>query len=63
MNKYINNILSILLVYAGIDSFWMFTRDNDKIGRNPLTLVKIEKNWTVIDPLYGLYFSCQNNEF
>ena len=63
VSEQFSDILSILLVYAGVDSFWMFTRDNDKIGRYPLTLVKIEKNWTVIDPLYGLYFSCQNNEF
>ena len=48
-----NDILSILLVYQDIDSFFI---DKFKNINHPLTLFKINGHWSIIDPYYGYYF-------
>lgn len=55
-----SDILSVLLVYKNIDSFYIF-----KIGEleHPLTFFKYNKKWSIIDPYYGIYFLNANNEF
>ena len=55
-----SDILSVLLVYNNTSSF--FISKFNKI-RNPLTFFKHNKNWSLIDPYYGVYFLNKNSEF
>ena len=48
-----NDILSILLVYQDIDSFFI---ERFKDINHPLTLFKLNNYWSIIDPYYGYYF-------
>ena len=52
-----SDLLSVLLVYSNIDSFYI-----GKFNQNwhPLTFFKINDSWSVIDPFYGVFFT--NNE-
>ena len=55
-----SDILSVLLVYKNIDSFYLLNHGKYK---HPLTYFKSNENWSVIDPYYGIYFLNDNNEF
>ena len=52
-----SDLLSILLVYSNIDSFFISTFNSNWY---PLTFFKIDNYWSIIDPYYGVYFT--NNE-
>ena len=45
-----SDLLSVMLVYAGIDSFYW--KDN----KNVLTFFMLNGSWSVIDPYYGVVF-------
>ena len=51
------DLLSVFLVYADIDSFFISNFDTDW---HPLTFFKVDNHWSIIDPYYGVYFT--NNE-
>ena len=53
-----SDILSVLLVYAGVDAFFrnIETRPQPGGGRYPLTFFLIDGAWSVIDPYQGFYF-------
>jgi len=53
-----SDILSVLLVYAGIDAFFrnIETAPQPGSGRYPLTFFQIDSTWSVIDPYQGFYF-------
>jgi len=53
-----SDILSVLLVYSNIDSF--FISEFNQIW-HPLTFFKINKIWSVIDPYYGIIFINNKN--
>ena len=52
-----SDILSVLLIYSNIDSFF-----NNKFENiiHPITFFKYKNYWSIIDPYYGIYFV--NNE-
>jgi len=52
-----NDLLSVLLVYANVDSFYYLSSNNIS---HSLTFFKIDNYWSIIDPYYGIYFV--NNE-
>ena len=52
-----SDLLSVLLVYANIDSFFISSFNSNW---HPLTFFKIDNYWSIIDPYYAVYFS--NNE-
>ena len=55
----LSDLLSVLLVHADFDSFvWSDTHDNDNI----LTFYKVDGQWFVMDPYYGLLFANNKNE-
>ena len=56
-NDQFSDLLSVLLVYSNIDSFYI-----GKFNQNwhPLTFFKINDVWSVIDPYFGVFFT--NNE-
>lgn len=56
-----NDILSVLLVYSEIDSFFIRERYND--SSYSLTFFKYNDYWSVIDPYYGIYFLNDNKTF
>jgi len=51
-----SDLLSVLLVYANIDSFFITFNFN----WHSLTFFKVDNHWSIIDPYYGVYFT--NNE-
>tara|TARA_Y100000588_G_C14134656_1_gene873245 strand:- start:248 stop:1024 length:777 start_codon:yes stop_codon:yes gene_type:complete len=55
-----SDLLSVLLVYAKIDSFYI-----PKLGNHwhPLTIFKINDYWSLVDPYYGIFFINKNNKF
>ena len=54
-----SDLLSVMLVYADIDSFFWFDKDN----RNKvLTFFRMNGYWSVIDPYYGIVFINNKNE-
>ena len=53
----LSDILSVLLVYDNINSFFI-TRF--KKITHPITFFKYKNKWSIIDPYYGVYFS--NNQ-
>ena len=55
-----SDILSVLLVYKNIDSF--YSTNFNKL-KYPFTFFKDNGKWTVIDPYYGIYFLNEKNEF
>jgi len=46
-----SDLLSVMLVYAGINSFFL-----DTINDNALTYFELNGNWSIIDPYYGIMF-------
>ena len=55
-----SDILSVLLVYDNINSFFI-TRF--KKITHPITFFKYKNKWSIIDPYYGVYFSNNQNFF
>jgi len=55
-----SDILSVLLVYANVDSF--FTMGSNKIF-HPMTFFKYNNRWSIIDPYYGIYFTNNKKYF
>ena len=45
-----SDLLSVMLVYAGIDSFFW------KDSKNALTFFMLNGSWSIIDPYYGVVF-------
>ena len=63
-----SDLLSVLLVYINIDSFFTNNSDiNDKNKPhrkfNPVTFFKYKNEWSIIDPYYGVYFINNDNHF
>jgi len=60
-----SDILSVLLVYSGIDAFFrnIETRPQPGGGRYPLTFFLIDGTWSVIDPYQGFYFVNETGGF
>ena len=54
-----SDLLSVLLVYAGVDAFMWVHRDNYKAA---VTIFKVNGNWSVIDPYHGIIFLNNNNK-
>ncbi|WP_416678598.1 hypothetical protein [Candidatus Pseudothioglobus sp. Uisw_016] len=48
------DLLSVLIVYADIDSFFWNYKDNQL--QSSLTFFKLSGKWSVIDPYYGIIF-------
>ena len=48
-----SDLLSVLLIYSNIDSFYISTFNKNW---HPLTFVKFNDYWSIIDPYYGIYF-------
>ena len=48
------DLLSVLLVYADIDSFFWHGKDNQL--KSALTFFKVNREWSIIDPYYGIIF-------
>jgi len=63
-----SDILSVLLIYSGVESFF---REIDtqtvlplyKRGRHPLTFFRIKDTWSVADPYQGVYFVNEKGNF
>ena len=53
-----SDLLSVLLVYAGLDAFMWFYEDNYK---DAITIFKVNGKWSVIDPYYGIVFLNNDN--
>ena len=54
-----SDLLSVLLVYANIDSFfWVDKNNRDSV----LTFFKIDGFWSIVDPYYGILF-INNDKF
>jgi len=53
-----SDLLSVLLVYAGVDAFMWFHEDN---YTDAVTIFKVNGKWSVIDPYYGIVFLNNNN--
>lgn len=49
-----SDLLSVLIVYAGIDSF--FWRNNNDELKSVLTYFNLNGEWSLIDPYYGIIF-------
>ena len=52
-----NEILTVLLTYLNIDSYFK----NDT--HHQLTLFKVNNYWSVLDPYYGIYFTNEKGTF
>jgi hypothetical protein len=46
-----SDLLSVMLVYAGINSFFLESKND-----NALTYFELNGNWSIIDPYYGIMF-------
>ena len=55
-----SDLLSVLLVYANIDSFFIHSFNKYK---HPLTFFKFNNYWSIIDPYYGVFFTNKENIF
>ena len=49
-----SDLLSVLIVYAGIDSF--FWRNNNDELKSTLTYFNLNGEWSLVDPYYGIIF-------
>jgi len=49
-----SDLLSVLIVYAGIDSF--FLRSNNDGLKSALTYFNLNGEWSLVDPYYGIIF-------
>ena len=49
-----SDLLSVLIVYAGIDSF--FWRNNNDELKSALTYFNLNGEWSLVDPYYGIIF-------
>ena len=49
-----SDLLSVMLVYAGVKSFFLNTKNNKSI--EALTYFELNGNWSIIDPYYGIMF-------
>ena len=61
LHSQFNDLLSVLLVYSNIDSFFIkkkYTQDSYSA-----TFFKINDYWSFIDPYYGIYFINHNGDF
>ena len=53
-----SDLLSVLLVYAGVDAF-MWVHENNY--SDAITIFKVNSKWSVIDPYYGTVFLNNDN--
>lgn len=60
VNDQFSDILSVLLVFNNVDSFFR-SKFNGK--GHPLTFFKHKDYWSLIDPYYGIYFLDNKNQF
>jgi len=61
-----SDILSVLLVYAGIESFFRaidIEEATHAAGKYPLTFFRLEDGWSIIDPYAGFYFVNKDGGF
>lgn len=56
------DVFANLCSYAGIPSFYMLIRANDRKIRYPLSFVKIDGKWQVFDSYYNIYFRTKTGE-
>ena len=55
-----SDLLSVLLVYSNIDSFYI---SEFNANRHPLTFFKFNNYWSIIDPYFGVFFTNDENLF
>ena len=55
-----SDILSVLLVHANINSFFIIKVNNEI---HPITFFKHRNEWSIIDPYYGVYFTNKKKSF
>ena len=53
-----SDLLSVMLVYADIDAFMWYPQNDHK---NAVTLFKVNGNWSIVDPYYGIVFINNKN--
>jgi len=63
IDEQFSDILSVLLVYSDIDSFFKFIKTGKLTETYPLTFFKINNYWSIIDPQYGVFFVDEKNNF
>jgi uncharacterized lipoprotein YehR (DUF1307 family) len=55
-----SDILSVLLIYLNVDSFFIKGISNIY---HPLTFFRVNNYWSVLDPYYGVYFINKDENF
>ncbi len=55
------DLLSVLIVYADLDSFFMST--NDSNFKSSFVFFNLNKIWSLIDPYYGIIFLNEHGNF
>ncbi len=59
-NDQFSDLLSVLLVYSNIESFYLKNFNNYS---HPLTFFKTKDHWSLIDPYYGIFFTNKEHVF
>lgn len=55
-----SDVFTTLCNYAGVEAFFKFFYDKDKISMIPLSFVKLNNLWIPFDPYHGVYFEDNN---
>ena len=63
IDEQFSDILSVLLVYSNIDSFFKLIKLDNFDTYHPLTFFKINNYWSIVDPLNGIFFLDEKNNF
>lgn len=63
IDEQFSDILSVLLVYSNIDSFFKIIKLDNVDSYYPLTFFKIYNYWSIVDPQNGIFFLDENNNF
>ena len=63
IDEQFSDILSVLLVYSDIDSFFKFIKVSNSETFYPLTFFKINNYWSIVDPQSGIFFLDEKNNF
>jgi len=63
IDEQFSDILSVLLVYSDIDSFFKFVKLVNVEAYYPLTFFKIYNYWSIADPQNGIFFLDEKNNF
>ena len=63
IDEQFSDILSVLLVYSNIDSFFTLIKLDNVDDYYPLTFFKIYDYWSIVDPQNGIFFLDEKNNF